>query len=405
MLVTLGTALSSTLLLRMARTIFGNLRHDGGVIKSFRFFPHDAATNEAFERAQFALILVRHKTDGVAYGVCASGAADAMDIIFRVHWKIVIYDVRDAVHVNAARRDVRRHQYTYDAVLEIFQRAQSLALRTVGMQRRGADARRFEIARDAVGGVFHAREDEHHVHRRVFEQMQQQRGLQTFGNFVDELRHGLGWICAAANLHQLGRVLKFMRERFYLPGERRGKEQRLPFLRQRADNLANGWQETHVEHPVGLVEHEILQLREIGVAALHQIHQATGTGDDEMRAGAKGVDLWMFADAAENGGDAHRQVFAVSPDVLINLQDEFARGREDERARAALPPITDDGGKPGQHRQSERGGFARAGLRDADEVVAREDRRNGRELNGRGFRLTGFLYRLQNFWVQTERTK
>ena len=63
------------------------------------------------------------------------------------------------------------------------------------------------------------------------------------------------------------------------------------------------------------------------------------------------------------------------------------------------------GGKPGQHRQSERGGFARAGLRDADEVVAREDRRNGRELNGRGFRVTGFLYRLQNFWVQTERTK
>ena len=43
----LRPALLSALLL-MARTVFGHMSHDLGVIKSFRPFPHNAATDEAF---------------------------------------------------------------------------------------------------------------------------------------------------------------------------------------------------------------------------------------------------------------------------------------------------------------------------------------------------------------------
>ena len=50
MLRALGAALLSAVL-RMARTVFRHLRHDGGVIKTFRLFPHDAATDKAFERS------------------------------------------------------------------------------------------------------------------------------------------------------------------------------------------------------------------------------------------------------------------------------------------------------------------------------------------------------------------
>ena len=60
-------------------------RRGGGIIKSLRFFPHNTTANESFERAQFTLIFLRDKTDGVADRVRASAAADAMDIIFRVH--------------------------------------------------------------------------------------------------------------------------------------------------------------------------------------------------------------------------------------------------------------------------------------------------------------------------------
>ena len=78
-----------------------------------------------------------------------------------------------------------------------------------------------------------------------------------------------------------------------------------------------------------------MQLGKIGVAAVHQIHQPSGAGDDEMRAGAKGVDLRIFADAAKNGGDAERQIFAIDFYVLLDLQNEFARGRDDAWSASA----------------------------------------------------------------------
>ena len=65
-------------------------------------------------------------------------------------------------------------------------------------------------------------------------------------------------------------------------------------------------------------------------------------------------------------GDAKRQMFAVGFDVLLNLQSEFARGREHQRAGAALAAIAEHTGQLGEHRQRERRRLAGAGLRDAD---------------------------------------
>src|SRR5260221_3010580 len=105
----LRPALLSTSLLLMARTIFDDVRNDLRVIKSVRPFPHDAATDEAFERTQFTMIFGRHKADGVAHGLRPARAPNAVDIILDVHREIVVHDVRNAVYVNDARRDIRPH--------------------------------------------------------------------------------------------------------------------------------------------------------------------------------------------------------------------------------------------------------------------------------------------------------
>ena len=68
-------------------------RRRRGVIEAFRFFPHEAATDETFEGAQFAVIFIRHETDGVANLIRAAGATDAVDVILDVHRKIVVHDV------------------------------------------------------------------------------------------------------------------------------------------------------------------------------------------------------------------------------------------------------------------------------------------------------------------------
>ena len=139
-------------------------RTRSGIVKSLRALAHDAASDEPLQRAQLALIFWRHKTDRIADGIGATRAPDAMDVILDVHREVVVDDMRDAVHINAARRNICRYKHGDYARLEILQRPQPLVLRTVGVQRRCLDAFAFKMARNAIRAVFHAREHEHHIH-------------------------------------------------------------------------------------------------------------------------------------------------------------------------------------------------------------------------------------------------
>jgi hypothetical protein len=143
------------------------------VIETFGALPHYAATNESFKRAQRSVILWGDKADRVANGMGATGASDAMNIILRVHRKIVVHHMRDSIHVNATRGDVGRDEDTDGAGLEILQRAHQLVLRTIGMNGARFDSTAFQTACDPVGSVFCARENEHGIELWVSQKMKQ----------------------------------------------------------------------------------------------------------------------------------------------------------------------------------------------------------------------------------------
>ena len=222
--------------------------------------------------------------------------------------------------------------------LKSFKRAQPLVLRTIGMNRRGLDPAAFETSRDAIGAVFRARKNQHGIELRIAQQMQEQRRLEMLAHFVNELRHRLGRIRATADLDHFRRALELVRERFDFARKRRGKQQRLPFLRQRFHDLPDRRKKAHVEHPVGFIEHEKFDPGKIRVALSHQIEQPTRRGDDEIDAGAERLDLRTFAHAAENRRHAQRQMLRVGAHILLDLHDEFARRRDDQRAHPALLP-------------------------------------------------------------------
>ena len=106
-------------------------RRAGSIVEAFGTFAHDAPADEAFERAQGAMILGRDEADGVANRVSAARAADAVDVILGVHREVIIHDMRDAVHIDPAGGDVGRDQHAHGARLEIFQGAQALVLRAI----------------------------------------------------------------------------------------------------------------------------------------------------------------------------------------------------------------------------------------------------------------------------------
>ncbi len=67
----------------------------------------------------------------------------------------------------------------------------------------GRDAGRDQLARDFVGAVLGPGEDENRVHRLIAEKVDEQLRLGMLLCLVDELRHRLGRVGAAANLNDL----------------------------------------------------------------------------------------------------------------------------------------------------------------------------------------------------------
>ena len=141
----------------------------------------------------------------------------------------------------------------------------------------------------------------------------------------------------------------------------RGREQRrLVDLGQRAEDPLEVVGEAHVEHLVGLVEHDGLDLVEADRPALEVVDRAARRRDDDVDAAREPVELRGDRLAAVDGHDPRAELAAVLVDRLGDLHRELAGRRQDERpgpapaarpSRGAPRPST---GSPGARCSSSR---------------------------------------------------
>ena len=116
--------------------------------------------------------------------------------------------------------------------------------------------------------------------------------------------------------------------------ERGREEQRLALARALGDEPVDGRAEAHVEHAVGLVEHERLHLVEPERPALEQVLEPPGGGHEDVGA-LRVAGLLLEADAAVDGGHAEVAGARQLAQLVDDLAGELARGGEDERRRAS----------------------------------------------------------------------
>ena len=120
----------------------------------------------------------------------------------------------------------------------------------------------------------------------------------------------------------------------------------------------------HVEHLVGLIKHNVFHVVEFGHAALNEINQSAGSGDDDLYAVAQRVNLGHDGGTAINGHDAHIvKILGKVVEVVGNLQAELACGRENQRLRVAAGAVD-----LLQNGNAEGCSLARAGLSKGDNV-------------------------------------
>src|SRR5207253_10094838 len=101
-----------------------------------------------------------------------------------------------------------------------------------------------------------------------------------------------------------------------------------------------------------------------------------------VHARAHGADLFVLIRAADDDRMAQLEMPAIGSQALIDLNGEFTRGREDQSPRAARTRRRAVGEKFLQQRKTEGRSLSGAGLRQTENVTAREQRRNGLRLDG-----------------------
>ena len=148
--------------------------------------------HDLFEGTHHILIVRGDQGEGVAGTLSAAGAPDAMDIIIGSGRHVVVDDMRDAFHVQAAGGDVGGDHNLVMAALETGQCRLALSLGAVAVQAGGAEPGDCDLAGKFLGTVLGAGEDQHRVGIGLLEQCQQKGGFQVLGDGIKGVGHGVG---------------------------------------------------------------------------------------------------------------------------------------------------------------------------------------------------------------------
>ena len=101
------------------------------------------------------------------------------------------------------------------------------------------------------------------------------------------------------------------------------------------EDAANVGHKAHVEHPIGLVEHEGLDGPQVDELLAHQVDQPARSGDEDLDALAQGDRLGPLADAAIDHRMPLAGKTAVRPEALADLDGQFPGRGEHENADGA----------------------------------------------------------------------
>ncbi len=140
------------------------------VIKVLQDAALDLVAKHALDALDQGLVFTGDKGEGIA-GLCgAAGAADPVCVGVRGVGDIVVDDMGYARDIDAAGRDIGRHEDLVRTVAEPVERCLALVLRQVALERSSLVAGLFELLPDALGPVLRARKDQDGFRIRVLEE-------------------------------------------------------------------------------------------------------------------------------------------------------------------------------------------------------------------------------------------
>ena len=213
----------------------------------------------------------------------------------------------NAVNVDAAGRDVRRHEHTGVVAGERCEGAFALRLAHAAVQSARFQALQPELLDQPLGAALGANEEDRAA--RTGGNVGGHANLLLFRDGDEAVQHRRQFVfrrdCGVVD----GVVLVALHERVNGAVQRGQEEQRLVLLLDAAEDALNLRQEAKVGHLVRFVDNDGTDVVQPQGVALQQVVQAARRGDHDVDAGAQHVRLAIERHAAVDGSDAN------APDV------------------------------------------------------------------------------------------
>jgi len=297
---------------------------------------------------------------------------------------VVIEDVAHLGNVEATRRHVACGKEGDRAVAEGIERRRALMLVQVPVQRADTEAMALEGAVKDADVLLAIAEDDGVLDVDLAHQGSERLAFSCLvvGRLFQPLHDGRRGGCLRGHLDALRLVQEVVGEALDFRRHGGREEKRLSREGQLLADALDVGNEAHVEHTIGLVDHQNLDAVQKQLAALEMVEQPAGGRDHHIGAAIELAVLIVIGHAADQ--KRHGQLMALAEDLemLGDLGGKLAGGFQDQRARHArscAPTL-----QPRQHREHERGGLAGSGLGDAEHVAASDDEGDSFILYGGG---------------------
>src|SRR5690606_13856895 len=302
----------------------------------------DLASNEVGYPGQSLGVIGGIEREGLAASSCTSRAADAMDIVLSMHRNVIIIDMADCRNVEAPGRDIGADQDPYLAGLEASQCFGARRLHHVAMESFRIKPVALEGALDDRDIALAVAEDQGALHLLRFSLDQASQGCALYLCFAATAHDSLGHRLSGASRRCDSDFLWIMQELLCeLANLRRNggrEEKRLTDGRQQGDDSLDVGNETHVEHPVRLVDHQQLGIREENQTAIEEVQEAPGSRDQHGDTALQ--DLLLVPERLTPDKDRHRElgIATILLKALGNLGRQLTGGLQDQGARHAGTP-------------------------------------------------------------------
>jgi hypothetical protein len=136
--------------------------------------------------------------------------------------------------------------------------------------------------------------------------MGKESGFGVVGDFEKVLGHRFRRIRSAPDFNQFRVMHELPGQPLDFPGKGGGKQQSLSLTGEKSDNLADGRDESHIEHSVGFVQNQELEGPKALFSSANQIEKPSWGGHNQIDALLEGSNLGTFADSSKDRRNSER---------------------------------------------------------------------------------------------------